>query len=137
MKQQKLRNKSKVTRCLSKCTFSKTTSNSVFCFLKSSLTPFFRAETVAEKLVAKIILEAIKESAHRLSMLNVTSESEDEDSVLVEQSKTGLEPGFVNSNETIYCMENENIIINARLTAQLDNVPIQWFKEGQELSKEQ
>lgn len=93
------------------------------------------ADTVAESLIVRIIVEAIKESAKRLSVLSQTSESEDEDSTYLEQPKTRTEPRFINMNEVYYCSEGETMNINARLGEDLDeNTKVEWLKEGAPLN---
>jgi hypothetical protein len=78
-------------------------------------------------------MEAIKESAHRLSRLYASSESEsEEESFLADHSRSGLEPTFVNSNETFYCLLNETITLSPRLKGN-DFNSAQWFKEGMRL----
>lgn len=95
------------------------------------------SETVAETLVAKIIIEAIRESAHRLSMLQHSSEeSEEEDSSHMDHSRCGLEPMFVNTNETFYCLLNESVTFTARLKNNEFN-SVQWYKEDIKLKNDE
>uniref|UniRef100_A0A7E4VJ05 Ig-like domain-containing protein n=1 Tax=Panagrellus redivivus TaxID=6233 RepID=A0A7E4VJ05_PANRE len=94
------------------------------------------AETLAQSLVAKIIVEAMDEAAHELATAYNTSESEtDEDGKPIISPSITLAPTFEISKETYNITSGENVTIHTRVLGAPCQT-VEWYKDGEHVEED-
>jgi hypothetical protein len=90
------------------------------------------AESLAEALVANIIVEAVKESARRLLMVHTSDEEErDEYQVNIQETET-LAPRFEVAHEVYNVKIGENVTIHATINGAPCHT-VEWYRDGEKV----